>query len=74
VTVTAAVLLRSMAKDTDEPPKTPAQRKAAERKRLKKAGYVQLSGQVSWVPKQDVETAKQYLQQLRDRHDKRSKD
>jgi hypothetical protein len=65
VTVTQAVSLRSMAKDA-------AERKAAERKRLKDAGYVLLPGKAAWVPKEELSRVLKYLQLLRDRHEKKA--
>jgi len=65
VTVTQDVSLRSMAK-------TAAERKAAERERLSKAGYVLLPGKAAWVPEQHLPRILRYLQQLRDRHEKKA--
>lgn len=50
---------------------TDKERKIAERKRLKKAGYVALSGKAIWVPKDAKDEALQFLQDLRDRHEKK---
>jgi hypothetical protein len=52
--------------------KDPAERKRAERERLAKAGYVLLPGKVAWVPKEYLPRILKYLQQLRDRHDKKA--
>lgn len=46
-------------------------RKAAERKRRTDAGFVLLHGQDIWVHEEDLERVKQYLQRLRDKHDKK---
>jgi hypothetical protein len=64
VTVTGALQLEPMAK-------TAAERKAAERERLAKAGYVLLPGKAAWVPEKDLKRVLKYLQLLRDRHEKK---
>jgi hypothetical protein len=51
--------------------KDAAERKRAERERLSKAGYVLLPGKAAWVPKEDLPRVLQYLERLREQHDKK---
>jgi hypothetical protein len=53
--------------------KDAAERKAAERKRLKDAGYELLQGKAAWVPKGDMPTVLKYLERIRSRFEKKSK-
>jgi hypothetical protein len=47
------------------------ERKQDQRKRLAEAGYVLLPEKAAWVPREDLERVLQYLQRLKDRHERK---